>query len=93
MMKRFLMQGVLRNLISAGYTLFITYNVGKLFIHIANARREYPAIGGEILVVLAVYIVSWKFINSLFDSWEDLKNEGKRKKRRGRRTARIQNNR
>lgn len=33
MMKRFLMQGVLRNLISAGYTLFITYNVGKLFIH------------------------------------------------------------
>ena len=92
-MKRFLTKGILRNLIVSGYTLFVTCNVGKLFIHIANARREYPAIGGELLVILAVYIVSWKFINSLFDSWEDLKNAEKRKKRRGRRTARIQNNR
>ena len=58
-----------------------------------DREARAKGIGGEVLAVLAVYIVSWKFINSLFDSWEDLKNAGKRKKRRGRRTARIQNNR
>ena len=57
--------------------------------HLAYIERGYEAVGGEYLLILAVYWGAWKAINCLFDSLEELENERNRRKKRSRRTARM----
>ena len=68
---------------------FVTYAIGKWAFHLAYIERGYEAVGGEYLLILAVYWGAWKAINCLFDSLEELENERNRRKKRSRRTARM----
>lgn len=74
-----------RDLIAVIWTLL----VGKWAFHLAYIERGYEAVGGEYLLILAVYWGAWKAINCLFDSLEELENERNRRKKRSRRTARM----
>ena len=64
-----------RDLIAVIWTLLVTYAIGKWAFHLAYIERGYEAVGGEYLLILAVYWGAWKAINYLFDSLEELENE------------------
>lgn len=78
-----------RDLIAVIWTLLVTYAIGKWAFHLAYIERGYEAVGGEYLLILAVYWGAWKAINCLFDSLEELENERNCRKKRSRRTARM----
>lgn len=78
-----------RDLIAVIWTLLVTYAIGKWAFHLAYIERGYEVVGGEYLLILAVYCGAWKAINCLFDSLEELENERNRRKKRSRRTARM----
>lgn len=77
-----------RDLIAVIWTLLVTYAIGKWAFHLAYIERGYEAVGGEYLLILAVYWGAWKAINYLFDSLEELEDE---RKKRSRGTARMRN--
>lgn len=60
-----------RDLIAVIWTLLVTYAIGKWAFHLAYIERGYEAVGGEYLLILAVYWGAWKAINCLFDSLEE----------------------
>lgn len=70
-----------RDLIAVIWTLLVTYAIGKWAFHLAYIERGYEAVGGEYLLILAVYWGAWKAINCLFDSLEELENERNRRKK------------
>lgn len=78
-----------RELIAIMWTLLVTYAIGKWSFHLAYIEREYEAVGGEYLLIPAVYWGAWKAINYLFDSMEELEYERHRRKKRSGRTARM----
>lgn len=78
-----------RELIAIVWTLLVTYAIGKWSFHLAYIERGYEAVGGEYLLIPAVYWGAWKAINYLFDSMEALEYERQRRKKRSRRTARM----
>ena len=78
-----------RELIAIVWTLLVTYAIGKWSFHLAYIERVYEAVGGEYLLIPAVYWGAWKAINYLFDSMEELEYERQRRKKRSRRTARM----
>lgn len=78
-----------RELIAILWTLIVTYAIGKWSFHLAYIERGYEAVGGEYLLIPAVYWGAWKAINYLFDSMEELEYERHRRKKRSGRTARM----
>lgn len=78
-----------RELIAIMWTLLVTYAIGKWSFHLAYTERGYEAVGGEYLLIPAVYWGAWKAINYLFDSMEELEYERHRRKKRSGRTARM----
>ena len=78
-----------RELIAIMWTLLVTYAIGKWSFHLAYIERGYEAVGGEYLLIPAVYWGAWKAINYLFDSMEELEYELHRRKKRSGRTARM----
>lgn len=78
-----------RELIAIVWTLIVTYAIGKWSFRLAYIERGYEAVGGEYLLIPAVYWGAWKAINYLFDSMEELEYERHRRKKRSRRTARM----
>lgn len=78
-----------RELIAIVWTLIVTYAIGKWSFYLAYIERGYEAVGGEYLLIPAVYWGAWKAINYLFDSMEELEYERHRRKKRSRRTARM----
>ena len=70
-----------RELIAIVWTLLVTYAIGKWSFHLAYIERGYEAVGGEYLLIPAVYWGAWKAINYLFDSMEELEYERQRRKR------------
>lgn len=78
-----------RELIAIVWTLLVTYAIGKWSFHLAYIERRYEAVGGEYLLIPAVYWGAWKAINYLFDSMEELEYERHRRKKRSRRTTRM----
>lgn len=63
----------------------------EMAFHLAYIERGYEAVGGEYLLILAVYWGAWKAINYLFDSLEELEDERNCRKKRSRGTARMRN--
>lgn len=78
-----------RELIAIMWTLLVTYAIGKWSFHLAYIERGYEVVGGEYLLIPAVYWGAWKAINYLFDSMEELEYERHRRKKRSGRTARM----
>ena len=78
-----------RELIAIVWTLLVTYAIGKWSFHLAYIERGSEALGGEYLLIPAVYWGAWKAINYLFDSMEELEYERQRRKKRSGRTARM----
>lgn len=84
----------IRDLVSAVYTILVTYAIGKWAFHYAYLERGYKAVGGEYILLLMTCWLAWKTINYLFDTMEELENERKRRSRkkvRGRGAARMRN--
>lgn len=74
---------LIKELLGAGYALFITYEIGKLLIHAAYIERGYEAVGGEYLAIPLVYLAAWKlfevFINALEEEINGSKETGSRR--------------
>lgn len=62
-----------RELIAIVWTLLVTYAIGKWSFHLAYIERGYEAVGGEYLLIPAVYWGAWKAINYLFDSTQTIR--------------------
>ena len=84
---------VIRNLLTAAYTLAVTFFVGKWAICMAYLERGYEAVGGEYCLIPLVGWTAWKAVNHLFDTLEDLKHEQNREERRSGGASWMQDNR
>ncbi len=68
------------HIISAIYSLAITYMVGKWAINVAYMERGYEAVGSEYMLILITYVVAWRSCNKLFEKLGERKsgsNKGK----------------
>ena len=77
-----------RDLIAVIWTLLVTYAIGKWAFHLAYIERGYEAVGGEYLLILAVYWGAWKAINCYLIHWRNWKMKEIVEKE-SRRTARM----
>lgn len=76
------MRHILRELIEAGYALFVMACIGKWALYYAYLERGYRAVGGECCLILMVYWIAYKVMHYTLDALEELKHEQTGKKRR-----------
>lgn len=62
----------LRELVEAGYALFVMACVGRWALYYAYLERGCMAVGGEYCLILMVYWITWKVIHYTFDALEEL---------------------
>lgn len=69
----------LKEIVTAVYTLAVTYMVWKWASYFAYLERGYDAFGGEYLLIPAVAWATYKAVNVFFDVMEEEKECSKRK--------------
>lgn len=74
------MKHILRELIEAGYAIFVMVCIGKWALYYAYLERGYRAVGGEYCLILMVYWIAYKVIHYTFDALEELEHEQNNKK-------------
>ncbi len=84
---------IVRCLFEFGYASAVTYAIGKWSISYAYLERGYEAVGGEVLILPAVWWVAYKLVHHFCNILEAEKHAEKRKKIRSRRAAWLRHHR
>lgn len=83
-LKNLLKHEAVRQLIECVYCLVVTYGIGHWAIVTAHNSRGYDAVGGEYILILAVYLIAWVTIHKFLEELEVwINGSNRRKKRRG----------